>query len=146
MVHAKMNIEPKTEDDLPALLNIFNLSRAANGSFPAPAYGMREFLAAIDGEDILVARIDKEIAGFVSVWRAENFVHHLFVLPKHQRKGIGKALISRCAHTFGLPLSLKCVAANTAACRFYEQSGWQPGSKAVGPEGPYIRYQLIDHT
>nr|WP_255353979.1 MULTISPECIES: GNAT family N-acetyltransferase [Microbulbifer] len=90
----------------------------------------------------MVARIGGEVAGFVSVWAQSNFLHHLFVSPKHQRKGIGKALISAIVCEFGLPMSLKCIKENTQACRFYEKLGWQPREESIGPEGPYILYEL----
>lgn len=137
-----MNIEPGVSDDLPALLAIFNATRAANNSFPKQVYSMDEFSAVIDGEQILVARMANELAGFTSVWKPKNFLHHLFVSPGYQRMGIGKALVSESVRRFGLPMSLKCIKANTHACRFYESQGWQVKAEGVGPEGPYLLYYL----
>lgn len=135
-----MKIEPGTNNDLSALCDIFNRSRDANGSFPKQLYTLDEFMAVIDGEEVLVARIGEELAGFVSMWKPDNFLHHLFVLPKFQRAGVGKMLVTESIHKFGLPMSLKCIKANTQACRFYERLGFQAQEEGVGPEGPYIHY------
>ena len=137
-----MKIEPSSPKDLPEILNIFNLSREENGSFPGRSYCMSAFQGAIEGEKILVARVAGEVAGFVSVWAQNNFLHHLFVSPKHQRKGVGKALISAIVREFGVPITLKCIKANTQARCFYENLGWQPREESIGPEGPYILYEL----
>lgn len=135
-----MKIESNTKNDLPRLLDIFNLARDENESFLKQVYSMDEFLEVIEGEEILVARIGKELAGFVSLWQPDNFLHHLFVLPQYQARGVGKALVFESVRKFGLPMSLKCNKANTKACRFYEQLGWQAKEEGVGPEGPYINY------
>lgn len=137
-----MSIEPKSDHDLPGLLDIFNLARKANASFPDQIHSMDEFLSVIEGEEILVARMADDLAGFVSVWTPEKFLHHLYVSPLFQGRGIGKALVLETVRRFGLPLSLKCIKANTEACRFYEQLGWQVKEEGMGPEGPYLHYYL----
>ncbi|GAB2529373.1 GNAT family N-acetyltransferase [Microbulbifer agarilyticus] len=137
-----MKIEPSSPKDGPEILDIFNLAREENGSFPSRSYCMSAFQETIDGEKILVARIAGEMAGFVSVWTQSNFLHHLFVTPKYQRKGVGKALVSAIVCEIGLPISLKCIKGNTQARHFYEKLGWQPREESTGPEGPYILYEL----
>ncbi|MEZ5503458.1 MAG: GNAT family N-acetyltransferase [Halioglobus sp.] len=141
-----MKIEPSNKNDFPEMLAIFNFSRELNGSFPKHTYSIDEFLAVVEGEEILVARIGDEVVGFVSIWKPDNFLHHLFVSPKYQRKGVGKALISESVSRFGLPMFLKCIKENIEACRFYEQFGWQLKEEAIGPEGPYIHYQLGEYA
>ncbi len=81
---------------------------------------------------MLVARIAGGIAAFASVWEPENFLHHLYVLPQHQRQGVGGELLRHCTNTFGLPMSLECIEANVEACRFYENLGWQIAETAEG--------------
>lgn len=141
-----MKIEPNSKNDLPEMLIIFNYSRELNGSFPDQVYSIDEFLAVIEGEEVLVARIAEKVVGFVSIWEPENFLHHLFVAPENQRKGIGKALILESVRRYSLPMSLKCIKANVEARRFYESLGWQPGEEGIGTEGLYINYHLKENV
>src|SRR5712691_3936471 len=43
--------------------------------------------------DVWVAELDGKVAGFTAV--ADKMVYHLYVLPDHQRAGIGTALLDR---------------------------------------------------
>jgi GNAT superfamily N-acetyltransferase len=80
--------------------------------------------------------------GFISVWKPNLFIHHLYIARTHQRQGVGSALINEIQSTLGTPLLLKCGADNTKAQVFYESSGWTRGAVDVGPDGPYINYSL----
>jgi GNAT superfamily N-acetyltransferase len=59
------------------------------------------------------------MAGFISLWTADNFVHHLFVRADLQRKGIGDRLLVEGLKTISRPARLNCVARNAMACTFY---------------------------
>lgn len=136
----KMLIESFKRADVSALCALFNDARAANGNFPEQYFELSDFLKAVEGETILVARIGEEIAGFASVWEQDTFLHHLYVSPRFQRQGIGSRLLQACVKRFGLPMSLKCIESNAVACLFYERRGWRPREMADGPEGRYILY------
>lgn len=135
-----MKIDLATEKEMSALCDLFNASRSANGSFPAEQYSVDKFLAESEGEEVLVARLDNELLGFASVWAADSFLHHLYISPSHQSKGVGKKLLQECVNRFGLPMSLKCLKENTKACQFYERLGWQAAEENSGPEGTYLLY------
>ena len=135
-----MIIELAQFADMSALCSLCNQARATNGSFPETAFCSSQFIKSVEGERILVARVDGEIAGFASVWEKDSFLHHLYVLPKYQRKGVGNALLEECLSQFGSPMSLKCIEANIVARHFYETLGWHAAEKAEGPEGRYILY------
>jgi GNAT superfamily N-acetyltransferase len=138
-----MRIEQADSHDTEPLCRLFNQARAsAEGLDCQSAITLDEFRLQIAGESLFVARVQGEIAGFVSVWVADNFIHHLFVAPAYQGRGIGQVLLRYCQKLHGLPLSLKCVEANRRACRFYEQNGWIEKQKATGPDGPYRLYRL----
>ena len=137
-----MIITLPSEEDLPRLCQLFNQVRAANASFSGKDYSPSEFIKAIDGEVILVARDKDDIAGFAAVWAPDNFLHHLYIAPAQQGRGLGRALLERCTQDFGLPLSLKCVKANTHACRFYERFGFRAVAEGDSPDGTYILYRL----
>jgi GNAT superfamily N-acetyltransferase len=89
-----------------------------------------------------VAALGDQIVGFLSVWAPERFVHHLYVAPSHQGRGIGRMLIEACAELYGLPLSLECELANRGARRFYERLGWVGGEVGSGPDGEWQRMWL----
>jgi GNAT superfamily N-acetyltransferase len=135
-----MIVEAAKETEMPLLCSLFNQARAQNGSFPIEEYDLAKFLQVVEGEQILVARMVGEIAAFASVWEPENFLHHLYVAPQHQRQGVGGKLLKHCINKFGLPMSLKCIEANAEACCFYQKLGWRIAEKAEGPEGRYLLY------
>jgi len=137
-----MKIESPSEIDLYPLLKVFNEARSSAKGLTDQAVSLNDFQVMVDGEKILVAKLNDEIVGFASVWEQDNFVHHLFVAPSYQNQGIGAALLKRCQNTFGLPLTLKCVEKNRRACEFYENNGWDPIEKAIDSEGPYFLYRL----
>jgi len=94
------------------------------------------------GESVLVAKIDGNIAGFISVWLPDNFIHHLYVRKQDQRKGIGSELIESVKAQVNGTLTLKCVEDNVAAVQFYETNGWKIQSKGISENGSFILFQL----
>ena len=89
--------------------------------------GVEDFRDATRGEFIFIAVRDGSLVGFVSVWKPSCFVHHLFVDPVFQGRGVGSALLRHVAMLAGdRPLSLKCQLENHSALRFYESRGFQP--------------------
>lgn len=120
-----------------SLVSLYNASRASAGCYPDGSIDFDAFQSLVEGEEIHVARLGDEIVGFVSVWVPENFIHHLYVAPRHQSAGIGSALLQVCAARYGLPLSLKCDVCNSRAQRFYRKLGWRPGAAGVGEYGPW---------
>lgn len=142
----KILVDKASEAETSSLCTLFNHARADNGHFPKSAYGIAEFLRATEGEQLLVARIAGDIAGFASIWAADNFLHHLYVSPHYQRQGVGAELLKHSIRLFGLPMSLKCLEANVAACRFYQTQGWQIADRAEGPEGRYVLYVIEGQT
>lgn len=138
-----MTIEPASHEETISLCQLFNQSRAsAAGLHTQEVVTHDQFLSQVAGESLLVARVQGEIAGFVAIWVAENFIHHLFVAPAHQGRGIGAALLAHCETLYGLPLSLKCLETNRRACRFYERNGWVVKGSGNSADGPYRLYRL----
>jgi len=145
MIVQEFNIRKYTVDDLPVLADIYNQSRAAEQCFKSDDVSARQFSVLIESEEIHVAEDKNQtILGFVSVWTAENFIHHLYVLPEYQHRGVGPDLIETCVNRYGLPLSLKSLVANQRACSFYERNHWIALEKANGVDGPYYHYWLRD--
>jgi GNAT superfamily N-acetyltransferase len=84
---------------------------------------------AVAGDEVWVAESAGLVVGFVSVYRPEGDVRHIYVDPDWQHRGIGSCLLaSACAGLRG-PARLRCHADNRAACAFYERNGWIPEAR-----------------
>ncbi|WP_425615848.1 N-acetyltransferase family protein [Anatilimnocola sp. NA78] len=128
--------------DLDALREIYLRSRAATFFWTdAAKLQLADFDAATQDEPILVAMSGKEIAGFVSWWPPDNFIHNLFVDPAYLRRGIGRLLLHACLQQIGRPAILKCVQANEPAMAFYRAQGWTIAGEGTGDRGPYYLLQ-----
>ena len=101
-----------------------------------------DFDHSIEGERIIVAEAQGRIAGFLSVWEPDKFIHNLFVAKEFRRAGVGRALIRMALSEYGTPLTLKCVAKNETALRFYAKNGWQVEQEDSGKEGAYYLLSL----
>lgn len=134
-----MNVNEASPEGLEELLFIYNSSRQAAGCFRQPYVELDEFKESLAGEAVYVARIDARVVGFVSVWVADRFVHHLYVLPEFQGQGIGSRLLEWCRQKYGKSLSLKCEVANANAQRFYRNKGWFPKESGTGVDGEWER-------
>lgn len=119
------------------------LTRAWNAAMPSkPRFVTAEqFLTETDGECVLVAHCQAHIAGFVSIWMPDAFVHHLYVDPRYQRQGIGAALLANAARIAdGMELSLKCQTENENALHFYQTLGFvEAGEQGDGEFGRWVR-------
>lgn len=120
------------------LADIFNSARTSAGCFsgkPVDPDGMR---ALTEGEAVYVAERQHQIAGFVSVWEPDSFIHHLYVLPDFHGQGIGGELLDFCSDRYG-PLSLKCEVLNIGARNFYLDRGWIARERGMGADGVWER-------
>src|SRR5258708_7585048 len=98
--------------DIPALEILFLITRQRTFHWENPdKFKLEDFKQSTAGETILVAEEDAAIVGFISVWEQDDnpFIHHLFVAPDHQRKGIGKLLMQSLLTRATPPWRLKCV-------------------------------------
>jgi len=97
-----------------------------------------DFSRDTEGEVLLVAvGSDDQPEGFVSVWEADRFIHHLYVRAGSRQKGIGTQLLESLRPRLPMPWRLKCVRANDGALAFYLRQGWLEISSGVGEDGPY---------
>ena len=66
--------------DINTLADIYYKSRIATFDWMNPnEIELDDFHRDTKGEKIWVAELKGHVVGFVSVWEAENFIHHLFV-------------------------------------------------------------------
>lgn len=124
--------------DLSALADIFLTTRLQAFHWCDPAsFRLEDFVTQTTGEIIHVAEETNGggLLGFISVWPPDSFVHHLYVIPGHQRSGTGTALLKSLSTWLPLPYRLKCLTENHAALAFYRKHGWTDrgsGSDALG--------------
>ncbi|WP_226571294.1 GNAT family N-acetyltransferase [Mangrovibacter yixingensis] len=137
---ARAEITGAEKADLPVLCQLFNHARETSAVFIKKHHTDSEFARLIAGEQVVVARLSGSVAGFAAVWLPDTFLHHLYVAPACQHRGVGTALLEHCLQEVGETLSLKCLVANISACQFYEKRGFVQQGKGVSPEGRYILY------
>ncbi|MDJ0931749.1 GNAT family N-acetyltransferase [Breoghania sp.] len=121
-----LSIRPYARSDMTVLSSIwFEASREAH------AFLGEEFLrsqrAAIEetylpGADVWVACLNGVPVGFIGL--LGSFIGGLFVDPKAQGQGIGRALLAHAQALKG-ELSLEVYAENTRACAFYRRLGFR---------------------
>jgi ribosomal protein S18 acetylase RimI-like enzyme len=101
-----------------------------------------DFDEETEGEYILVARADNKIVGFISVWLADNFIHHLYVDIDYHNLGIGTKLLNRVIEKTGFPVGLKCIEKNKSAIEFYLKRGFTEKGKGLSEDEVYILLEL----
>jgi ribosomal protein S18 acetylase RimI-like enzyme len=129
-------------NDLPALRELYLKVRQATFTwFDTSHYQLSNFDTDIAGEYTLVAHIENELAGFVSAYLPDNFIHHLYVDRTYQKRGVGTELLKAILEKLKLPVGLKCLENNGNAVDFYEKYGFKPIKKGVSVEGVFILYE-----
>ena len=139
-----VHIRSYKEEDFDDLLRIYTSAKKSADCYSGEEVRSDDLRELIRGEDNLVAAYGKRLVGFVSVWVPDNFIHHLYVSPDHQSRGIGNALINTCKTKFGLPLYLKCDRCNIKALNYYKKHGWTKISEGVGEHGLWEKLRLGD--
>lgn len=128
----QIEIAPRVEADLPVL---FGLAMATFGGLPG--WSDEGVVEVLNSDVIFVARENDQPAGYVALHSDEArvmVVEQLFVVPGHERRGIGHRLL---AYAEGYAIaeraqSLQVVVeeGNEPARSFYKRSGFVP----VDPE------------
>lgn len=121
-----MQIRPYQEADRPFLRTLYLAARKAAFTWrDTRHYQLEDFDRSTLGEDILVAEQDGKLLGFVSIHRADNFIHNLYIDPQLPPQGVGSTLLHAAERTFTSTGALKCLVKNEKALAFYHQHGWQ---------------------
>ncbi|ULQ52066.1 GNAT family N-acetyltransferase [Flavihumibacter fluvii] len=134
-------IAPSKPENLPALRALFLATRkAAFHWMDRDSFRESDFDEETNGEYILVAHYGNNIAGFISIWMKDNFIHHLYVDPAFQQKGIGSELLKAALELLDAPVTLKCLVKNEKAILFYRKQGFFEMGTGPSAEGRYILF------
>ncbi|SDF22405.1 Ribosomal protein S18 acetylase RimI [Fontibacillus panacisegetis] len=136
--HEHIIIQNAQEEDYEQLRRIFFQSQRDDFHWvDSRSLQMSDFDHSVEGELIITASIKGQIAGFMSIWEEDHFIHNLFVASEFRRYGVGKALLDEAIKLLGKPLSLKCVKKNTNAVHFYLSQGWSIQKEETDTQEPY---------
>ncbi|HUY70782.1 MAG TPA: GNAT family N-acetyltransferase [Gaiellaceae bacterium] len=132
-----VDIRPATPSDEQALTELDRSTWSSLSSpAPAPGEGWRFFDEKTKPEDVLVATVGGEVAGYVRLGRATPLaasdhvamVTGIAVDPARRRQGVGRALIDAALAEAGRRgarrLTLRVLGPNEAARRLYEAAGF----------------------
>ncbi len=132
--------------DIPDLEKLFLLTRRHAFNWePASRFKIEDYRKLTEGETVYLAEsLMGEIVGFISVWEHDSpaFIHHFFVSPAHQRKGVGKMLIDSLLTWLNLPYRLKCLTKNEKAIAFYLKNNWYALEEGFSEDGDYLLLEL----
>lgn len=135
---AEILIEIANQDEYDKLREIYFSVRQEHFTWlDKDSIKKEDFDNSTQGELILTAKVNNQIAGFISIWEEDNFIHNLFILKRFRGLGIGKKLIEITAQKEGLPLFLKCVKENKESVGFYLSQGWTIEKEEICDEGDY---------
>lgn len=140
--HPDVEVRAAIPADLAACAEIYETCQREILPGGAGIWARDGFARATAGEEVFVAVADGSVAGFLSLWRADGFVHFLHVRPRWRRRGVGRALLGHALATVPGSAELKCAPHNRAALAFYARLGWaEIGREPDGPE-PFVRLRL----
>ena len=131
-------VRPALLADAAGLQSLFARSLLGADWLPAGIVPDTDFAQNSQGEAVWVcAEPGGEVLGLIAVYAAGAFIHHLYVAPEAQGRGVGRALVDSLDAWLPRPWRLKCVIANEAARAFYARTGWVETSRDRGSQGEY---------
>ncbi|KQV10540.1 acetyltransferase [Rhizobium sp. Root1203] len=97
-----------------------------------------DFFAHTQGEIVWLAETPEgEIAGFMTLWPPDDFIHMLYVRKVWQGKGAGNALLRALPDWPRQKYRLKCLVKNSGAKAFYLTNGFAVTGSGSSAEGDY---------
>lgn len=138
-----ITVRRATAQDQPALQELFlKLRRQTYTWLPTASFCLADLQQQTQGEAILLAQNEQgALAGFISVWESDHFIHHLYVDAGQQRRGVGRTLLTALPGWPGQGYVLKCLLRNHAAAAFYRASGFTETGSGMGEDGEYIVFE-----
>ncbi|CAB1262048.1 TPA: GNAT family N-acetyltransferase [Vibrio cholerae] len=100
------------------------------------SFRLEDFDRDSQGERIWLSEVLGNLAGFLSIWEHDSFVHHLYVATEYHGQGVGTMLLNGAKAKYG-NLSLKCMVQNQKALNFYLSQGFEIVSQVDDELGGY---------
>ncbi len=141
-----MEIKEFSACNLESLRKLYLDSR--RDSFPwlkADSFRIEDFDRDSQGERIWLSEVLGNVAGFISIWEPDNFIHHLYVATEYQGQGVGSMLLNCAKMKYG-NLSLKCMVQNQKALNFYLSQGFEIVSQVDDELGGYYYMSFVAQT
>jgi GNAT superfamily N-acetyltransferase len=141
-------IRPSRPEDTTELAEIYLSVRRQTFIWVDPGNFHREdFAAHTNGEIVSVCEgHDGAIAGFISLWAADDFIHMLYILPEYQGMGAGAALLHSLPGWPEHKYRLKCLVRNTRAKAFYLAQDFSVTGRGSSAEGDYEELSFTPAT
>ncbi|ULR43763.1 GNAT family N-acetyltransferase [Rhizobium sp. K102] len=132
-------IRPPRAEDQGMLAEIYLSVRRQTFVWVDPGkFHHEDFAAHTNGETILVCEhAGGGLAGFLSLWPEDDFIHMLYIRPEFQRLGAGTALLQALPEWPQHKYRLKCLVNNRRAKAFYLSHGFVVTGNGASPEGDY---------
>ncbi|EGR0594010.1 GNAT family N-acetyltransferase, partial [Vibrio cholerae] len=89
-----MEIKEFSACNLESLRKLYLDSR--RDSFPwlkSDSFRLEDFDRDSQGERIWLSEVLGNVAGFISIWEPDNFIHQLYVATEYQGQGVGSMLL-----------------------------------------------------
>jgi putative acetyltransferase len=122
----QVNLREASDSDGQEIASLFRLTRRENLPYLPELHSSEEdleyFKKIIEDQSVIVSQIGEEVVGFCAY--KDNWLNHLYIIPKHQHRGIGKSLLDQ-AKADNNKLNLWVFQRNTNAIDFYEKNGFE---------------------
>ncbi len=123
--------------DRAAMARIYHHCLASAAWMPPEVAAVADFDRDTEGERLFVMESAGRVIGFISIWEPESFIHHLYVDPEAQGRGVGPGLLTGLQRHVSPPWRLKCSCDNHRAHQFYLRQGWLERETGDSDTGPY---------
>ncbi|TMH81319.1 MAG: GNAT family N-acetyltransferase [Betaproteobacteria bacterium] len=134
-----LQVRQLEQGDAPAVQRLYERAVRRAEWLPAAVKADPNFARASQGEAVFVYHsTEGRLVGLLSVYVPESYIHHVFVDPEFERRGVGTVLLSSLETWLPLPWRLKCVTANAPARAFYASHGWIEVGSGNSDQGPYV--------
>ncbi|MBC3916908.1 GNAT family N-acetyltransferase [Undibacterium sp. CY18W] len=104
-----------------------------------PAEAIPDF-SAISRDEVIWVAVDAQdqVLALLAVQQERAYIHHLYVHPRAQGRGLGRALLVFLQTHMAFPWRLKCVLNNKAGMAFYQRLGWLELQQGHGADGLFV--------
>lgn len=137
-------IRDATREDVPELAALYrDVRRSTFTWIPPDRFKIEDFAHHSQGERVILCQTEcRQIAGLMSLWPTQDFIHMLYVGLEFQGKGVGRALLHALPGWPDKEYRLKCLINNVRAQAFYIANGFEALGTGWSIEGEYRDFRL----